>query len=66
MLVVLLFCGNVKEGLALLNHLLEELVRYPHILEIEEPDLHQGVPQLGQKPGLCGRVLGQRQIQNGD
>lgn len=49
----LLFLGGyVEEGFALRYHLLEELVGYPHVLQIEEADFHESMPEFGQECGL--------------
>lgn len=56
----------VKEGLALRYDLLKELVWDPHVLEVEEADFHQGVPEVSQERGLGLWIAGQSQVQDGD
>lgn len=46
---LLLLQRYIKEPHALLNHPLRQLLRYPHILQIQKPDLKQRMAQLLQE-----------------
>jgi len=60
----LLLFRYVKECLALLDDLLKLFIRNTDVLEVQEANLHEGVPELGQERRLGSRVLGRGEIQD--
>ena len=63
-LTVLFLRGKVEERLALVDDLLEQLVRDPYILQVDKADLHERMAEISQELGLGLGVVGQSQIQN--